>query len=513
MRKQPYPIAQLTGGLDVSVDPVFLLDKASPNVENIRIDKALIKKGLGLKAFSTDLPLDSAVMLIDSFPQSDGTTDYIFVTLDYVYSYSSLTDTFTNISQQTSPPTPDAFTGDLDNQFCGCTAIKSDGSDVYILTNGVDVPQMWDGSDEFEDLTGWTTVKAKNFVYWKNRLIAAGTIESGTACPKRIRWSVAGDITDISGTGSGFFDLVETADFNVAFLVMKDKLYVIKERSIWELEYVGGTTVFNPVLKVSAVGSYTPHGAVPLDEEMIFYGTDNVYLFDGFSLNPVGTQIYPKLYETDSRIVNASVATRFQAAYVEELQQYLLCVASGENTVPNLVFAYDFNNGAWTVKQQEVTAIGYFDVGSSLQWNELTTTWANWVGVWRSASLPDAAPTTLFGDTDGNVWEDDRLTTSTQYMCYETKDFIFEHAVRWVEFRVQARYGPFSVKYSIDGGENWSSEKSFSVSTDWTEYAWFLNLTSAKIRFRIECDASQLEIKWLEPWYIERKRSKVLVTS
>ena len=53
MKRQPYPVAQLTGGLDVSVDAVFLVDKSSPYLRNVRFDKGLIKKGLGWVAFGT----------------------------------------------------------------------------------------------------------------------------------------------------------------------------------------------------------------------------------------------------------------------------------------------------------------------------------------------------------------------------------------------------------------------------------------------------------------------------
>jgi len=57
MRRQPYPVAQLTGGLDVSVDAIFLVDKASPYLRNVRFDKGLIKKGLEYVVFGTELPL------------------------------------------------------------------------------------------------------------------------------------------------------------------------------------------------------------------------------------------------------------------------------------------------------------------------------------------------------------------------------------------------------------------------------------------------------------------------
>ena len=217
MRKQQYPIAQLTGGLDISVDPVFLLDKSSPKVQNIRLYKSIIEKGLGWKQFSptsspNGLPLSGTVLLIDTFPLSSGSINYLMVTEDYVYLYDSSTQLYTK-KNQLDGGSPKAFTGTPDHCFCSTICVSAGGYEWFLLTNGIDYIQYWDGdnpaSSRFDDLAGWTDslIKAKSIIYYKNRLIAGGTVENGTNCPKRIRWSVAGNVTTISGTGSGFFDI------------------------------------------------------------------------------------------------------------------------------------------------------------------------------------------------------------------------------------------------------------------------------------------------------------------
>jgi hypothetical protein len=526
MKKQPYPIAQLTGGLDVSVDPVFLMDKASPFIHNVWLHKGLVKKGLGRAVFGTvsgsGLPLSGTVMYIDSFPLSNSDMHYLFMTESYVYSYNSTTGLYAKMNKVSGTPVP--FTGTVDNCFSSAIGISSGGAEWYLLSNGIDDIQYWDGnlSNKFANLAGWETatgnVQASQLIYFKNRLVAGGTTEAGNACPKRIRWSAAGDITDITGTGSGFFDLVDTDDWITSLVHMKDKLYVFKERSIWELEYVGGTTVFNPIIKIEGVGTYSPNSIVPLDEEILFYGSDNIYTFDGFGLKPIGAQIYSYLYETKERVINNTVSARFCASYLEELKLYVLCVARAQKQIPDLTFSYDFDYKAWTMRVKEITAIGFFDVETGDPWNALVGDWNNGPGneqdwVWMSRDLAAGAPTTLYGDSSGYVWEDDRTTKDTDYMCYQTKDFLFDHAVRWVEFRMQIVGGPFIVSYSTDTGVSWSDAKSFGASTNWTEYTMFLNFTSQKVRFKIECAAQDLQIKWLEPWFIPRARSKVLRTA
>ena len=66
MKRQPYPVAQLTGGLDISADAVFLVDKASPHLRNVRFDKGLIKKGLGYVAFGAGFTaFDTGLVLLE----------------------------------------------------------------------------------------------------------------------------------------------------------------------------------------------------------------------------------------------------------------------------------------------------------------------------------------------------------------------------------------------------------------------------------------------------------------
>jgi len=478
------------------------------------LHKSLVKKNPGWKDFSAN-SCNGTVLYADSFPMRSGITHALFVTENYAYRYNLSNDAFIEQSNANT------FTGNEANGFSGCPVLDASGNDGYLLFNGKDKIQIWDGSannmfEEFANAAnGWSneTITGKVGAYYKSRLVVGHTIESGSAQPWRVRWSVSGDIANTTGTGSGFVELAETSDWITAMALMRDKLYIIKERSIWELEYIGGTTVFTPAIRINGVGSYAPSSVIVLDEELIFYGNDNFYLFDGFSIKPIGKQIYDKLYEAETRIVNAAMADRSAAAYIEELKTYMISLVHKDNTVPDLIFTYSFDEEAWTMMRKEITAIGYFDVTAYTAWNDLTDTWANQTWTWLDRDLPPGAPTTLIGDSSGTIYEDDRITKSNDFMSYETKDFIFEHAVRWVEFRMLIKGGPFTVFYSIDGGSTWADSRDFAEQTDWSEYTWYLNFTSQRVRFRMTCTAEDFAIKWLEPWFIPRTRSKSLVTS
>jgi len=511
MKKQPYPVAQLTGGLDVSVDGVFLVDKNSPYLRNVRFDKGLIRKGLGWVQFGTGLPLDGTPILIDTFPTADGTIHQLMVTTKWVYKYNESSNDYTKKN-----PTVQ-FTGDESNQFSCVTTLDSAGNEIFILTNGKDKIQKWDGSaGNFADLAGWSTgpVLARRLVIFKSRLLAGFTVEGGTVCTRRVRWSVAGNPEDITGTGSGFVDLAETSDWVVALVPLKNKLFIFKERSIWELPYKGGADVFGgPILKIDGVGTYSNLSIVSLGDELIFYGTDNIYLFDGENLDSIGKNIYSLVYETEKRLVNVGKADRVPSVYIEELKSYQLCFPTGESEIPSLLAEYSFDYQSWTLRDIQITAFGYYTVSGQPRWVDMTGTWEAQTGIWMQKKLPSGAPTTLIGTPDGYIYEDDRITKSTDYMVFQTKDWVFQHAQRVIEFRVQARGGPFNCYYSLDQGLTWSGAKTFSFRSDWAEYVWFLNLTCQSIRMKIESSAEDLDIKWVEPWYIPRVRSKGIVTN
>jgi len=388
------------------------------------------------------------------------------------------------------------FTGDEDDQFCSCVSFDSTGDELFLLANQLEYIQKWDGgSGNFSNLGGWDTalVKARQIIPFQSRLIAGWTVENAIICARRVRWSVAGDIEDVTGTGSGFAELVETPDLIVCLKLLKNKLFVIKEKSIWELVYIGGTDVFRPAIRIEKVGGSAPLGIVSRGEELIIYGNDNVYLYDGLNLVPIGEQVYPYLYETGNRLVNTTRVNRVPSMYRREQRTFMMCCPT-EGEVPSLIFEYYFKHGAWVLRDKEITAFGEATVAGGATWLDLVGTWEAQTWTWMIQALPAGAPKMLIGDSDGNVWEDDRLTKSTDYMVWETKDWMFAHAERVVEFRVQAKGGPFNCYYSLDQGETWSSAKEFAVSTGWTSYAE-------------DCD-----IKWIEPWYIPRARSKSLVT-
>lgn len=524
MRKQPYPVAQLTKGLVTDVDATFLVDQSSPYLRGVQFDNGLVKKALGRTVFGSGLPLTGGVMLISTYVTTGGTTHTLVVTEDYIYLYDPSAGTY-SIKNQEANAAPVVLTGTEDDRFSAVSMGKANAGtwyDYYILTNGKDNIQRWDGdspsTSKFADLGGWGVgnVKARSLAVFQTRLIAGFTIESGTNCPYRVRWSVAGDMEDISGTGSGFADLIETPDWVVGLKIVRSRLFVIKEKSIWELVYVGGTDIFKPTIVVNGIGGKAPHCLCSVGDDLAFFGNNGVFLFNGITPTPLDEAIHSYLFQPDAKIINEKMIHRSVGMYKDTANQVHFVLPKKDSTRPNMEFTYYMNEGTWAVRERETTAFGEYTETSKNTWANGTGTWANQSGNWLTQNIPAGAVTTLLGTANGYVYEDDGLHKSNETMEFQTKDWIFEHAQRWTEIRVQARGANFTLSYSLDEGYTWAENKSFTaanISGEFKEYVMWVNKTSQKLRAKITTTGEDFEVKWIEPWYIPRLRSVAILTS
>lgn len=501
-RAKPYPVAQLTKGLDVSLDAMFLTDVASPNLDLVRFHKGIVKKDLGFTSFDG---ISERCMLIDTYYQVDGDEYMLLASVDHCYKYDESTSVWVKVSTDPGP----AFTGAEDDMFWSTTM-----NDIFIITNGKDTMQKWD-STTWANLGGWSSRVAKYLQPFYNHLVGGYTVESGTTCPRRLRWSVIGDPEDDTGSGSGFADLNDTVDFITALALLSDRLFVFKERSIWEVLHIGGTDVFKPRLVIDGIGTYAGQSVISLGSELIFFGTDGIYLFDGANVEPVGEPVFPILYETGEKIIDSTKLNRSPAVYIEETGDYVVVLPTSTSLgEPELVIKYNLLDKSFSKRTKATTCFGLYSAQQYTTWAAATSAWnsGDWAIPWRQQQLPPGAPTTLYGQSDGTVELDNRVTKSTGLFTWESKDFMLGHASRWTEIRFRAKGDAFDVSYSTDQGRSWSSEVTLTPdSNDFTEVSLTdLNVTSQTLRIRARTYNEDIEIVWVEPWYIPRARSREL---
>lgn len=396
------------------------------------------------------------------------------------------------------------FTGDEDNLFFSAVM-----NDTYIITNGANAIQKWTGGEvSFEALGGSPPSKATTICAFHTHLILGGTTETGTFYPQRIRWASVGTTETWSGGSSGYIDLVDTVDWIMHIKLLKGRCIVYKDYSFWELTYIGGTAIFRPELRMNQTGTLAPGTIVDTGEVHILYSNGNIVAFDGLSTTPLADDLTALLYETGTREISLATVGRATALYLAELNHYMIVFPE-----EGIMLKYMERTKSWSrFNGKYVHSLGYYSSAATpLVWSAATETWETIAGSWAYRDLPASAPTVLLGWSDGQVYEDDRVSYGTTEMTWVTKDFIFGHASRITEVRVNFRYGGLTIYYSLDGGLTYTSLGTFAYAADWVEAMKEINTTTQRIRFKITSAEYQLEIKWLEPWYIPRKLSKALI--
>lgn len=87
MRKKPYPITDITGGLNVTIDSVYLTDKESPNIKLCRFEGGVLYKDFGKKTFGKKVL--GVPLLITHFVKSSGDTYLMLLTTTSVYRWDT----------------------------------------------------------------------------------------------------------------------------------------------------------------------------------------------------------------------------------------------------------------------------------------------------------------------------------------------------------------------------------------------------------------------------------------
>lgn len=508
MKRKPYPIVNASDGLHLNQDPLFLTDGASPNLNCVRFHKGVVKKDTGFRTFPS--LTSERPMMFRIYSKWSGAVHYVLASTADLYKLGA------GVWDQVRPvgavvPT---FTGDLDDNFSHTVT-----QDYLILTNGKDPIYKFDGVAM--TLVGGLAapdpvIYAKTVNTFYNTLVLGWTNEDGVDIPYRIRWSEVGDYETWHSGNAGYMDLLDTEDKIQTTVLLGDRLFVIKEWTIWEIFYTGGTgtnALFDKRLVNDSIGTYAPKTVISLGDKIWFFGTDNIMAFDGLNVEPVAVQVAPLLYETSETIVAHNKLNRAIAAYQDETGDYVLALPTRTDPEPNLLLKFNIRTHAVTRRTKKVSAFGYYTAASTAKtWAQAkidATAWSDavWDVAWRRFALPEGAPTTLYGSPDGTVEEDDRVTLSSELMVWESKDFIFSQSQRWLYFELWCKGDPFEFTFSTDSGESWAVEKTYTPQTGkYSRVRCTSEVTTDILRIRIRT-SGQFEFKLPTPWYIERVRS------
>jgi len=459
-------------------------DLETPSCKNIFLTEDLcIEKTPGFKKFSTNLPLDSTIMLIDQFYKRDGTEKLICCTQDFLYYYDTSVSEWKRVTDATED-----FTGTDDNLFFADNARDSSGNDIFVITNGIDNIKKYDGST-LADLGG-SPPKAKFLLNFEDYLMLFFTIEGGNNYPQRVRWSDTGNAEEWSSGNAGWWDL-EGEDWISGVGVLGSYVIVFKERSIFAGRKVISSSVFDFDKIVDGVGCIAPKTIVNVEDELYFLGNDNVYAFTGRGLEVIGESIRDKLFS----FLNPSLSYLAFAHYIEELSEYRLYFpTTNSSDFCDACFIYNTRLKAWTYnKRTKVFSCGgYYVRQTTATWDTLSGTWDEQTGRWDDRAYLSLSPTNLLGDKNGYTYEIDYTETDEDTEAtesyFDTKDIHLDgRKLSFSWLRVWAKGTGLKVYYSTDEGESFSELGTITLSDgDFKPYKLTKRINCETIRFRFE---------------------------
>ncbi|KKL13083.1 hypothetical protein LCGC14_2529290, partial [marine sediment metagenome] len=235
-----------------------------------------------------------------------------------------------------------------------------------------------------------------------------------------------------------------------------------------------------------------------LGDELVFLGWDDVYVFNGIDYESIGSPIQNELFGT----MDPGAIDKCFGVIIEEQKEYWLFTPSINSDYCDQAWVFNYELSKWTKHDfatvdgsaNGISYYGYYEKQSTLTIGDLQGTIGEQVWRFGDRETLEAAPTTLFGDTDGYVYEYDQLVSNddggTIDAWFSTKDFMLTQLMeRQIILRLDIYFGgggDLKVAYSTDFGVTWENERTLSGQDTYAidRVYWRIDCDLVRFRFR-----------------------------
>ena len=288
---------------------------------------------------------------------------------------------------------------------------------VLVANNGIDVPQSFtQGGSLFTDLPDWpSTLRCKTIVPFKNHLVALNLTDSGTAKPYSIRWSDAipeGAATNGANTWVTSSTASEAAEATLGgtkghvltAVQLGNELIIYKEDSVFSLNYVGGTFVFNIREKFKDTGLFARDAVVDLgDGRHVLMSTNDVVAHNGNQIvSVIDDRMKTLLF---SQIDTTNFSRTFLTHNKIENEVWICYPKTGAtNGFPDRALIWNYRDNSWTERELPncmYIAKGLVNPELANTWTAATTTWNTSTLGWSQQEYNPAIDSLLICGTNG----------------------------------------------------------------------------------------------------------------
>ena len=381
---------------------------------NVRFENGRVRRAPSFRTIDDTGTVDPVFMY---GARPSGSNDFILYTdaLGNAYTFTGVHTDITNPSF-----TPGASTSPT-------TATILD--DVVYLNRNTHIPYyLLDGGSQMEPLTdfGWdATHRAGAFRTFKDYLFALDITKGANEFPNMVKWSAPStgngsppaswDETD-PASGAGENPLPELQGRILDGGTLKDKFIIYSNNDVWDVDFVGGTFIFDFQKLFDDEGILASGTFLEIDGAHYVWGEHDIYVHDGITKRSIveGTN-----KEHIFNGMNKSLKDKFHMAYNPVLDEILFFYVANEadtawqnTSSPNRIAAYSVNEGTWSFRDSPGVIGGaeiiYTEV---LPWDSATSAWNLYGGSWdgsadtnRTALILMTTPETGAGLTGRKVY-------------------------------------------------------------------------------------------------------------
>jgi hypothetical protein len=220
---------------------------------------------------------------------------------------------------------------------------------LQIFTNYSDEPQFIDMNVDIKFANLTTLVKGKHIATHKGFVILGNTYDAlDGAVPYRVRWSgleLPADWTFSASTQADFQDIQGFG--SIQGIVTDDSCYIILQRGIVQMQYIGGAFIFQFIDRVVGKGCKVSQSIVTVEAKTYFLSDDGFYVLAGGNIQNIGGG------KIDRWFLETADPAKFHLMTVaadprESLIYWQFCSKSSVNGVPDTMLIFNYHTGEWT---------------------------------------------------------------------------------------------------------------------------------------------------------------------
>lgn len=205
-------------------------------------------------------------------------------------------------------------------------------------------------------------------------MMLANLYDGGTYFPQTIEFSLAGQTESWPST---YYDLIDTNDEIMGLASLQTRLIIYKKFSItecWADPAGGNADPFNfNQNKIRNIGTPSIRTVVNYGKFHIFMGHDNIYMFDGINVTPIGDALINSLISE----LNKEYGHRCFAFPIRSENLYLLFIPTADETADEVfcdkTYVYNYREKAWSIWEmgKEMTASGNYFKEEARTWEDI----------------------------------------------------------------------------------------------------------------------------------------------